>query len=169
VLQNFGYHLSVLRVTVTDVDLLYLRVRPNGPSDQIFKGLSGSPVLVGNRPIGLLMSVDSETGEGTSLRFDRAVETLRPFFGLSGKRDSGPSPTPSEAQPLDTGGVVEIEVLSWSPRTPDAGSRAANLALKVVSDQPPVESSSPSGLAPSTSSKLPQQSFWTNSTPMPVT
>jgi transposase len=68
-------------VAVIDVDLINLRVRPRTEADQLFQGLSGSVVTVGDEPVGILMAVDPDNGNGRVLRFDRAVETLRLFFG----------------------------------------------------------------------------------------
>ena len=125
---NADGSLSRRAVTVTDVGLLHLRIRPSGASDQLFKGLSGSPVLMGDQTIGLLMSVDAETGEGTVLRFDRAVETLRPFFGLAAASPTGTKQVARDDRPGDPNGLA-LRVASWSAPPLNADSRAANLAM----------------------------------------
>jgi hypothetical protein len=118
---NADGSISRCNVTLTDVGLIYLRVRPVLADDQLFKGLSGSLLLVGKRPAGIVMSVDPETGEGRVLRYDRALEILRPFFGLS-------APDLSKKKTLAaTDTIGEPTVISWSSPPLDAASRAANL------------------------------------------
>ncbi|RRQ22352.1 hypothetical protein D6C00_10590 [Thiohalobacter thiocyanaticus] len=111
-------------VTLTDVGLIYLRLRPRSMDDQLFKGLSGSLVLADQQPIGILMSVDPETGEGRALRYDRAIEILRPFFGLPASvvREE-------EKSTVDTGSGSNMagEVVEWSAPPLSAEYRAANL------------------------------------------
>ncbi|UZD67070.1 hypothetical protein [Marinobacter sp. AN1] len=113
-------------VLISDVGILYIRVSPVGEQDQLFKGLSGSLVTLGSQPVGLLMSVDPDTGEGRALRFDRALETLRPFFGLASAKREPASEQPPEAGPARSGNLV-TEVLSWSSAPLDADHRATNL------------------------------------------
>lgn len=113
-------------VIISDVDILYIRVNPVGEQDQLFKGLSGSLVVLEGLPVGLLMSVDPETGDGRALRFDRALETLRPFFGLSTGNDEPSGQEEPDRQAVDTGNLAR-EVLSWSSAPLDADHRAVNL------------------------------------------
>jgi len=111
-------------VTLNDVGLIYLRVRPLRPEDQLFKGLSGSLVLADEQPIGILMTVDAGTGEGRALRYDRAIETLRPFFGLPGERRTDIT-TEGGAPPGSAG--LTAQVVSWSSPSLGGEFRAANL------------------------------------------
>jgi hypothetical protein len=115
--------ISRRNVTLIDVGLLYLRLRPDA-GDELFKGLSGSLVLVGDRPAGILMSVDPETGEGRALRYDRAIETLRPFFGLPGVTAVATAEK-SVAQAASAG--LQATVVSWSSPPIGAEYRASNL------------------------------------------
>jgi hypothetical protein len=112
-------------VTINDVALVYIRLRPQKANDQLFKRLSGSLVLASERPIGILMSVDPETGEGLALRYDRAIETLRPFFGLP----AGAGGKPEKTQGVETAGAAELigQVVSWSSPPLGANYRASNL------------------------------------------
>ncbi len=112
-------------VTINDVGLVHVRLRPRGEADQLFKGLSGSLVLSGEKPIGILMSVDPETGEGRALRYDRAIETLRPFFAAPG----APVRTHADGDKttIATGAGLAAEVTSWSSPPIEATYRAANL------------------------------------------
>jgi len=114
--------ISRRNVTLIDVGLLYLQLRPDA-GDELFKGLSGSLVLVGDNPAGILMSVDPETGEGRALRYDRALETLRPFFGLPG----GTAAAKQENTEPSASAGVQATVVSWSSPPIGAEYRAANL------------------------------------------
>lgn len=118
--------ISRRNVRISDVGLVYLRVSPAGPQDQMFKGLSGSLLVLGDDPAGILMAVDPENGEGKVLRFDRAVETIRPFFGLT----SGTSGLELKAQkePRASGeGNLAAQVESWSSPALSADHRMSNL------------------------------------------
>lgn len=112
-------------VTLTDVGLVYLRVRPRTVEDQLFKGLSGSLVLADKQPVGILMAVDPETGEGRALRYDRAIETLRPFFGLPAAvvQEKKQKPNPEANQGAGPAGAV----IAWSSPPLGAEYRAGNL------------------------------------------
>lgn len=114
-------------VTITDVGLVHLRVRPASDADRLFQGLSGSPVLVGDRPVGLLMAVDAATGEGRVLRYDRALETLRPFFGQGGGSGVGGGEGTSEAPPRAGAGSRDLVVRAWSSPPLGAEHRAENV------------------------------------------
>lgn len=115
--------ISRRNVTLNDVGLIYLRLRPD-TGNELFKGLSGSLVLVGDKPVGILMSLDAETGEGRALRFDRAIETLRPFFGLSGGIAVA---APDALVPKAAGAGLQATIVSWSSPPIGAGYRASNL------------------------------------------
>lgn len=121
--------LSLRRVTVSDVGLLYLRVRPEQERDQLFKGLSGSLLRIDHRPAGILMSVDADTGEGRVLRFDRMAETLRPFFGATRHRRSRIDHAPDTS--VTTAAGPTPKVVSWNAPPLDATHRAANLVAGV--------------------------------------
>jgi hypothetical protein len=121
-------------VTINDVGLVNVRLRPRNESDQLFKGLSGSLVLAGEQPIGILMRVDPESGEGTALRYDRALETLRPFFAAPGATAAKPEAAAPSASGHEAG--LAAEVASWSSPPLDAAHRAANLVD--ASDEPTV-------------------------------
>lgn len=112
--------------TLSDVGLLYLRLRPDS-GNELFKGLSGSLVLVGDKPAGILMSVDPETGEGRALRYDRAIETLRPFFGLPGGAAANKSVKPATRT---VGAGLQATIASWSSPPIGPEYRAANLVDK---------------------------------------
>ncbi|PVV27092.1 MAG: hypothetical protein B6D79_04140, partial [gamma proteobacterium symbiont of Ctena orbiculata] len=75
-------------------------------------------------PAAVLMSVDPETGEGRALRFDRAIETLRPFFGLSGKTAVAAT---NITVPKTARDGLQATVVSWSSPPIGAEYRASNL------------------------------------------
>ena len=121
-------------VTINDVGLVNVRLRPRSEGDQLFKGLSGSLVLTGEQPIGILMTVDPDTGEGVALRYDRALETLRPFFaapGTAANQQDAPKPA-ATGRPAGIGAAVT----SWSSPPIDGAHRIANLVD--TSDEPTV-------------------------------
>ncbi|SFM98030.1 hypothetical protein SAMN04487961_1792 [Marinobacter pelagius] len=122
---NSDGSLSRRDVRVSDVGLLYLRVSPVGPDNQLFKGLSGSLLALGKTPAGILMSVDPQTGEGKVLRFDRAVETVRPFFGLASGNQLAKSVSP-KPKVADEGNLAET-VERWSSPAVSVEYRVSNL------------------------------------------
>lgn len=111
------------RVTLKDADLLYVRIRPHAAQDELFQGLSGSLLEVAGQPVGILMSVDASTGEGKALRYDRAVETLRPFFGMS----PATATTEAAAKSVDATLASQPKIATWSSSALSADARAANL------------------------------------------
>lgn len=116
-------------VTLVDVGLTHIRIRPNTVDDQLFKGLSGSLLLIDDQPAGLLMTVDPDSGEGRALRFDRTLETLRPFFGLSATTSTASSTSKNTEHPNRTimPGILSATVTTWSTDAIDAEHRAVNL------------------------------------------
>ena len=121
-------------VTINDVGLVNVRLRPSSEGDQLFKGLSGSLVLAGEQPIGILMTVEPDTGEGVALRYDRALETLRPFFAAPGTTEIQHDLPKASATGQRAG--LAAEVASWNSPPIDGAHRTANLVD--VSDEPTV-------------------------------
>jgi hypothetical protein len=122
--------------TVVDLDLVNFRIAPSHGSE-LFKGLSGSVVTIRDEPAGFLMQVDPETGQGIVLRYDRALETIRPFFGrASAERNAGgpgraTSATGSERRQTSARDLATAanggRVVSWSVEPVDGRHRAAHL------------------------------------------
>jgi len=112
------------QVTITDTGMLYVYVKPMPGGEPLMKGMSGSLLEVADKPAGMLMSVDPETGNGKVLRYDRVTETIAPFFGDSNRKakDDVGSGTPSAK-----GANLAVAVSSWSSPPLDAQSRALNL------------------------------------------
>lgn len=68
-------------VSISSVDLLRLYVQPiDAINTPLYQGMSGSTVYVGQTPVGMLQSVDADSGQGLVLRIDRLLETIGPFF-----------------------------------------------------------------------------------------
>jgi len=122
---NADGSLSRRNVRVSDVGLVYLRVSPAGPDDQLFKGLSGSLLALGDAPAGILMAVDPETGEGKVLRFDRAMETVQPFFGVGSVAPEVPAVAAEVAQAGPDN--LAVRVARWSAPAVSAEYRITHL------------------------------------------
>ena len=122
---NSDGSLSRRNVRVSDVGLLYLRVSPVGPESQLFKGLSGSLLVLNDAPAGILMSVDPQSGEGKVLRFDRAVETVRPFFGMKTGSPITTTVLPEVADASEDNLAATVE--RWSSPALSAEYRVSNL------------------------------------------
>lgn len=75
--------LANMSVTIIDNDgRKYLRVRPTSDSVQIQQGDSGSLLMVGDRPVGMLLKVDNWRGVGIGivLRFDTLLERAESYL-----------------------------------------------------------------------------------------
>lgn len=117
---------SFVPVDITDIGLQYLRVRSRETNRSLYKGLSGSLVTSGKRTLGVLQSVDSETGEGIVLRMDRVVDTLQPFFrtnAMTNQLIAGVIPAVAEPTSVSISAIP----LAWSEHAIDAQHRLGNL------------------------------------------
>lgn len=124
--------LSRRAAIVTDIGLTHIRIRPKTEQDQFFKGLSGSLFSLADQEVAILMGVDPDTGEGRALRFDRALETLQPFFGGYGatsKTSAKPAaPESTGAAPGDlTAASRGGRVASWNTEPLGEAFRYAHL------------------------------------------
>lgn len=75
--------LSNTNATVQETGLVYLVIKPQSQDRAFFKGMSGSLIFSQGAPIGILQSIDNETGFGNVLRMDRLLETVSPFFSTT--------------------------------------------------------------------------------------
>lgn len=116
------------QVSIVDTGLLYLYISPIDEKQPFMKGMSGSLLEINGTPAGMLMSVNGETGSGKVLRYDRLMETIAPFFGLSSSADrpTSTSNTVGKETKQITQNLAK-KVLSWSTPSLDADSRAKNL------------------------------------------
>ena len=114
-------------LTIVDQSITYLRVAPTYSQDRLMKGMSGSLITVRGKPLGMLQSVEMETGVGKVIRIDRMMETVSPFFRAGGAMmsisESGAQGTESE----DLGDNLALEIESWSAPAIDGEHRAQNL------------------------------------------
>ncbi len=116
---------SLTPVSLIDAGLIYLRIKP--ASDMpLYKGQSGSVVFHRNTPIGILQSVDSNTGEGIVIRIDRTIETIRPFFSSTFTTSSAPL---KQQAPTSTSSnqTINYSVTEWSHAPIDSSNRVAHL------------------------------------------
>jgi len=74
---------------IADTGMIYIYVQPMPGDEPLMKGMSGSMLEASGKPLGMLMSVDPESGHGKVLRYDRLTETVAPFF--RGKAAAPPS------------------------------------------------------------------------------
>jgi hypothetical protein len=117
--------IAQLSVTVIDDDgSTLLRVQPTHNQDQLRKGHSGSLLMAGDTPVGMLLRVDSRFGVGKVMRLDALLEKVDAFVAgataavATGTRETGAAePIPSAAG----------AITSWSALPVDAQHRAHNL------------------------------------------
>lgn len=123
--------ISRIPAAITDQGYKFLRLQPLSSNDTFMKGMSGSYVTVGNKPLGILLSVDSETGEGKVIRIDRALETINPYFKSMGSSNQ----VVNQAEDISQGNI-DAKVVKWTVRPIDEAHRAVNLLSKSETDLP---------------------------------
>ena len=76
--------IAQLSVTIVDDDgHTFLRVQPTNDINQLRKGLSGSLLMSGDTPIGMLLSVNARFGVGKVIRFDKMFDKIDSFVAGS--------------------------------------------------------------------------------------
>jgi hypothetical protein len=121
--------LANLSVVVVDNDgRQFLRVRPTHAKAQIRKGNSGSLLMVGDRPVGMLLSVSAKHGVGTVLRLDALLERVETH--LARQRGQGPAAdraggrqAVTDLAAAENGGHID----GWNTLPVDSAHRPANL------------------------------------------
>ncbi len=127
--------IAQLSVTIIDDDgERFLRVQPTNDINQLRKGQSGSLLMSGDTPIGMLLSVDARFGVGKVIRLDAMFDKIDRFVSGGSAAPvsalaSGRAPT-TAAPRTDAGGAIT----SWSALPVDAAHRAGNL---VADDESP--------------------------------
>ena len=130
--------IAQLSVTIVDDDgQVFLRVQPTNDANQLRKGLSGSLLMSGDTPIGMLLSVNARFGVGKVIRFDRMFDKIDDH--VAGKSDRSPASTstPQGGTQLPPGEAhtdADGAITSWSAMPVDAQHRASNL---VATDDSP--------------------------------
>lgn len=124
--------IAQLSVTIIDDDgTTFLRVQPTNDMNQLRKGQSGSLLMSGDSPIGMLLSVNARFGVGKVIRLDRMFDKLDSFLA-GGSSSSVITNTESVFSPSVS---ATSEITSWSAMAIDAGHRAVNLVA--TDDSPP--------------------------------
>jgi hypothetical protein len=103
---------------------LFLRVQPTNEINQIRKGQSGSLLMAGDTPVGMLLSVDARFGVGKVMRLDGILDRFDEFVTA-----------PAEAAGVDTMTASALRLTAWSALPVDAAHRPVNLAD--TGDAPP--------------------------------
>jgi len=129
--------IAQLSVTIVDDDgKTFLRVQPTNDVNQLRKGLSGSLLISGGTPIGMLLSVNARFGVGKVIRFDRMFDKIDSF--VAGNRGNAPlsasTSQPMAAPPRESLTSTDGAITSWSAMPVDAQHRATNL---VATDDSP--------------------------------
>ncbi|WP_200381208.1 discoidin domain-containing protein [Thiococcus pfennigii] len=129
---NADGSIAQLSVAIIDDDGgEFLRVQPTHATNQLVKGQSGSLLLAGDTPIGMLLSVDSRFGVGKVIRLDRLLEKVERRLGNSAPLAPAAAMRGATAPVAADAGAA---ITGWSALPIDATHRAANL---VASDDAP--------------------------------
>ena len=118
---------SLTPVNMIDLGLVYLTIL-SSVDFPLYKGLSGSVVYSGDEPVGILQSIDAESGNGKVLRLDRAIETIRPFFASGFAADStNKSLKENAAEKSTLAHDIAYEFTEWNHQPLSANERLSNL------------------------------------------
>jgi len=122
--------IAQLSVTIIDDDgSLFLRVQPTNDMNQLRKGQSGSLLVAGDTPIGMLLSVDPRFGAGKVIRLDTMLDKVDRHVASGGEPDRASRQAPGPE--LESGSTVT----HWTAVAAGAEHRAANLVA--TDDSPP--------------------------------
>ena len=120
--------LGRLSVTIIDDDgVAFLRVLPTIEGERIRKGHSGSLLLMGDQPVGMLLSVHARSGVGTVMRTDALLAKVDGF--LRGGEPPAPAPAPAPAASGRAEGVQAgpWRVTAWNSDPAGSAHVAAHL------------------------------------------
>lgn len=122
--------IAQLSVTIIDDDgSLFLRVQPTNDTNQLRKGQSGSLLIAGDTPIGMLLSVDPRFGAGKVIRLDAMLDKVDRHLA------SGTDPGRPLQQAVAAAREPGSTVTQWTAVAAGAEHRAANLVA--TDDSPP--------------------------------
>lgn len=111
----------------------FLRIQPTNSDNQLRKGQSGSLLVAGDKPVGMLLSVNARHGVGKVIRLDAM---LAKFDAHVRKRDQSqhsaatPSADPAAAIPVSGPQTVAgqpLQLLSWNTVAASESERPLNL------------------------------------------
>ncbi|MCO6411377.1 MAG: hypothetical protein J5I92_01410 [Thiogranum sp.] len=115
--------IAQLAVTIIDDDgRNLLRVQPTNADNPMRKGHSGSLLMIGKAPVGMLLSVHARSGVGTVLRLDRMLEKAEGH--VSGAAALTPSAAAGRERPS---AEPPAQVVGWNVMPVNAAHRAVNL------------------------------------------
>ena len=119
-----------MAVAIVDDDgRMFLRVRPTNDRIQIRKGHSGSLLMIGDQPVGMLLSVNSRHGVGKVLRLDTVLSRAEDYMGERGA-DRPVASGESAAASSDLAAAASGgSVIGWNTLPVDAEHRPANLVM----------------------------------------
>ncbi|ROO25055.1 hypothetical protein SAOR_13430 [Salinisphaera orenii MK-B5] len=105
----------------------FIRVRPTSTQGVLRKGMSGSLLMAAdNTPIGMLLSVSTNSGVGTVMRMDRMLERAEAALAERGTKTFGVDGEP--AARLSTEDAQKLLTLSaWSAPAASSEHQAENL------------------------------------------
>ncbi len=129
--------IAQLSVAIVDDDgHTFLRIQPTNDINQLRKGLSGSLLMSGDTPIGMLLSVNARFGVGKVIRFDKMFDKIDTFVAGAATGPASSAPTTRSASAVTSTSPVEASgtITSWSAMPIDAQHRASNL---VATDDSP--------------------------------
>ncbi len=123
--------IAQLSVSLFDDDgARFLRIQPTHTDNQLRKGQSGSLLVAGDKPIGMLLSVDARFGVGKVIRLDAM---LAKFDGhIRGRSVPDQPDSTSVSQSFGEGGAETVpgqrlQLLSWSALPATEAERPLNL------------------------------------------
>ncbi len=112
-----------LAVTIIDDDgESLLRVQPTNSANPIRKGHSGSLLMIGRTPVGMLLSVHANSGVGTVLRLDRLLEKAEMHLTVINPVTGNTDPAAAHARHEQ-----DVRVVAWNVMPVDGAHRAVNL------------------------------------------
>lgn len=118
-----------MAVAIVDDDgRMFLRVRPTNDRVQIRKGHSGSLLMIGDQPVGMLLSVSSRHGVGKVLRLDTVLSRAEDHMAAQGHAGQPAGETTAASNDLAAaanGGSVS----GWNTLPVDAAHRPSNLVM----------------------------------------
>ncbi|ROO37800.1 hypothetical protein [Salinisphaera orenii] len=114
----------------------FIRVRPASTQGVLRKGMSGSLLMAAdNTPIGMLLSVSTNSGVGTVMRMDRMLE--RAEATLADRRTKASSVEDETATRIGAEGAKRLLTLSaWSAPAASSEHRAENLLATESTPEP---------------------------------
>jgi hypothetical protein len=127
--------IAQLSVTLFDDDgERFLRVQPTHSDNQLRKGQSGSLLVAGDRPVGMLLSVDARFGMGKVIRLDAMLDRFDDWvrerstaLPTVARSTSSSVATPAVGAAAETVPGQPLTLLNWSALPASDAERPINL------------------------------------------